>query len=80
MNLLLTINGIEKEVEVAPGDNLLKVLRTLGYHSVKFGDEHGLTSADTVLLDGKPVNAGLMLAAQAEGHKIATAEALGEHP
>jgi putative selenate reductase molybdopterin-binding subunit len=32
------------------------------------------------LLDGKPVNAGSMLAAQAEGHNIATIEALGEHP
>ena len=47
---------------------------------MKFGDEHGLTGADTVLLDGKPVNAGSMLAAQAEGHAVATIEALGEHP
>jgi hypothetical protein len=46
----------------------------------KFGDEQGLTGADTVLLDGKPVNAGSLLAAQAEGHAVATIEALGEHP
>jgi len=40
-----------------------------------------LTSgSDTVIFDGKPVNAGLLLAAQAEGHKIATLEAFGEHP
>ena len=31
-------------------------------------------------LDGKPVNAGSMLAAQAEGHNIVTIEGLGEHP
>ena len=80
MNVNLTINGIEHSVNVSLGDSLLKTLRSLGYHSVKFGDEHGLTGADTVLLDGRPVNAGVMLAAQAEGHKIATAEALGMHP
>ena len=40
----------------------------------------GCRGSDTVLLDGKPVNAGSLLAAQAEGHNIATIEALGEHP
>ena len=80
MNLHLIINGIEHEHKAAPGDSLLKTLRSLGYHSIKFGDEHGLTGSDTVLLDGIPVNAGSMLAAQAEGHEIATLEALGEHP
>src|SRR5512145_528056 len=51
----------------------------MGYYGVKFGDEQGLSGADTVLLDGKPVNAGSMLAAQAEGHNIVTIEGLGEH-
>ena len=59
---------------------LLQTLRGLGYFGVKFGDEHGLTGADTVLLDGRPINAGSMLTPQAEGHDIATIEALGEHP
>lgn len=80
MNLSLTINGILHTLECPPHTNLLTALRGLGFHSVKFGDEQGLSGADTVLLDGKPVNATLMLAAQAEGHKIATLEALGEHP
>jgi putative selenate reductase molybdopterin-binding subunit len=80
MNLTLTINGIEHTLACPPHTSLLSALRGLGFHSVKFGDEHGLSGADTVLLDGKPVNAALMLAAQAEGHKIATLEALGEHP
>ena len=80
MNIQLTINGIEHELEISPGDTLLQAVRSLGFHSVKFGDEHGLSGADTVLLDGKPVNAAVMLAAQAEGHEIATLEALGEHP
>ncbi len=80
MQTTLTINGLTHELEIHPSETLLTALRGLGFHSVKFGDEHGLTGADTVLLDGKPVNAGLLLAAQAEGHKIATLEALGEHP
>ncbi|MCJ7432163.1 MAG: molybdopterin-dependent oxidoreductase [Anaerolineales bacterium] len=80
MNITLKINGIEHTLDIAPSVTLLNVLRGLGFYGVKFGDEHGLTGADTILLDGKPVNAGSILAAQAEGHKIATIEALGEHP
>jgi putative selenate reductase molybdopterin-binding subunit len=80
MNLSLQINGIPHDISAAPGETLLAALRELGFHGVKFGDEGGETGADTILLDGRPVNAGLMLAAQAEGHQIATIEALGEHP
>ena len=80
MNIHLTINGKEHTLDLPARATLLDAVRGLGYHSVKFGDEHGLSGADTVLLDGHPVNAGVMLAAQAEGHKIATLEALGEHP
>lgn len=80
MKISLFVNGLEHAVEISPGDSLLKTLRSLGYFGVKFGDEHGVTGADTILMDGKPVNAGLLLTAQAEGHKIATIEALGEHP
>ncbi len=80
MTLTLHINGQDYTLEAAPGLTLLEAVRALGFHSVKFGDEHGLSGADTVLLDGKPVNAAVMLAAQAQGHKIATLEALGQHP
>ena len=80
MNIQLKINGKILETDILPGEKLLATLRGLGYHSIKFGDEQGLSGADTVLLDGKPVNAGMMLTAQAEGHEIATLEALGEHP
>ncbi|MCL4528377.1 MAG: molybdopterin-dependent oxidoreductase [Chloroflexi bacterium] len=80
MNLQLKINSVLHEIEAAPGETLFSVIRRLGYYGIKFGDESGLTGADTVLLDGKPVNAGSLLAAQAEGHNIVTIEALGEHP
>ena len=80
MNINLLINGITHETEVSPNETLLTTLRRLGFHGVKFGDEHGLSGADTVLRNGKPVNAGSMLSAQAEGHKVVTIEGLGEHP
>ncbi len=80
MNITLKINGIEHIIDAPASTTLLAALRGLGFHGVKFGDEQGLTGADTVLLDGKPVNAGSLLAAQAEGHAVATIEALGEHP
>ncbi len=80
MNLKLTINTVPCEVECSAFETLFALLRRLGHYGVKFGDEQGLTGADTVLLDGRPVNAGSMLAAQALGHQIVTIEALGQYP
>jgi putative selenate reductase molybdopterin-binding subunit len=80
MNITLTINDITHETEISPSETLLATLRRLGFQGVKFGDEQGLSGADTILLDGVPVNAGAMLTAQAEGHKVVTIEGLGEHP
>src|SRR5258706_6243184 len=80
MNINLKINGVNHDVESMASETLLSVIRRLGYYGAKFGDEESLSGSDTVLLDGKPVNAGALLAAQAEGHGIATIEALGEHP
>jgi putative selenate reductase molybdopterin-binding subunit len=80
MNLNLILNERELTVHVLPAETLFQLLRRLGYQGVKFGDEHGLTGADTVLLDGVPVNSASMLACQAQGHHIHTIEALGEHP
>jgi putative selenate reductase molybdopterin-binding subunit len=80
MNINLTVNATQHAIETIPSETLFTALRRLGYYSIKFGDEHGLSGADTVLLDGRPVNAGSLLAAQAEGHTIVTIEGLGEHP
>ena len=80
LDIVQTINDEIYNLQVNPGDKLFSVLRRLGFSSVKFGDEHGKTGADTVLLDGKPVNSFLLLAAQADGHQLETIEILGEHP
>lgn len=73
----LTINGEEKTLEVRPHERLLRVLRREGCFSVKFGDEQGLSGADLVLLDGRPMNSQTLLAVQAHGHSITTLEGLG---
>ena len=67
--------------EIEPGKTLFSFLREEGYFGVKFGGcKKGECGACTVLVDGKSVNSCSMLAAQAEGHKIETIEAMGEHP
>lgn len=76
----LHVNDTQHELYAGPGDSLLKVLRGLGYFSVKHGCETGECGACTVLLDGKPVNSCVHLAAQAEGHHLQTVECVGEHP
>jgi putative selenate reductase molybdopterin-binding subunit len=80
MELQLKVNQEIIQAQAVQGDSLLKVLRSLGYFGVKHGCETGECGACTVLLDGKPVNSCVLLAAQAVGHEIQTIEALGEHP
>lgn len=80
MNLTLNINGEDFSFQAAPGESLLKALRRLGFYGTKHGCETGECGACAILLDGKPVNSCLVLAAQAQGHSIRTIEAVGQHP
>ncbi len=78
MQLNLMINDEDKSYEIAANDTLLHTLRHNGYFGVKHGCENGECGACTVLLDGKPVASCMMLAAQAEGKRVTTIEALGQ--
>jgi aerobic-type carbon monoxide dehydrogenase small subunit (CoxS/CutS family) len=84
VNVDLVVNGRRVAADVHPGETLLEVLRRLGFVSVKNGCAHGDCGACAVLLDGRAVTACLLLAAQAAGRSIATAEGLadeeGLHP
>ncbi len=81
MKIELTVNGEQKSWQISPGDTLLAVLRREGFFGAKFGGcEKGECGACAVLLDGRPVNSCGMLAAQADGHRLETIEALGQHP
>ncbi len=78
--ITLTINGEARAVEVGPTDILLDVLREkLGIKSPKIGCERGDCGACTVLLDGKSVRSCLILAIEADGHKITTLEGLSRN-
>ncbi len=73
----LRVNGDSHRVWVAPNDLLLNVLRDqLQLTGTKYGCGIGECSACTVLADGKPVLACLMLAVSAVGHEILTIEGM----
>ncbi len=59
------------------GESLRGLLVALGHFAVRDSDDaEGFTGSDTVLMDDKPVYAGLLLAAQAEGTMIRTPDSL----
>ncbi len=70
------LNGEERTFDVRPGETLMRLLRRNGIFSVRFGSNTGETGASAVLIDGKLVNTDIMLAVQADGHTIETAEGL----
>jgi aerobic carbon-monoxide dehydrogenase small subunit len=75
----LTVNGTPYRVTVPVRRLLSDCLRQdLGLTGTHVGCEHGVCGACTVLLDGEPVRACLMLAASADGHRITTVEGLAE--
>ncbi len=77
VNLRFTLNGRMIHVMVPPHWTLLRVLReTLGLTGTKEGCGIGECGACTVLMNGKPVNACLILAPKAEGKSIETVEGL----
>jgi aerobic carbon-monoxide dehydrogenase small subunit len=75
----LTVNG--REVSKAAGAHLslLRWLRDVaGVTDPKYGCGEGICGACTVLLDGQPVSACLVLAAQVDGASVTTAAGLLE--
>ncbi len=76
----LTVNGESVEAAVEPNETLLQFLREdLGLTGTKHGCGLGDCGACTVILDGKPVNACLVLAVQARGREVLTIEGLAEN-
>ena len=72
------LNGKEIEVEVPQNWTLLRLLREkLRLTGTKEGCGIGECGACTVLLDGMPVNACLILVPKVEGRKVETVEGLG---
>lgn len=77
--ITLTVNGRVETVRVAPRRTLLALLREdLHLTGAKEGCGIGTCGACTVLLDGRPVLACLVLAVQAQGRAVETVEGLGD--
>jgi carbon-monoxide dehydrogenase small subunit len=77
--IVLKVNGVERTASVAPDTTLLELLRNeFALTGAKRGCDVGDCGACTVLLDGKPVNACLMLAVQASGSRVLTIEGVAE--
>lgn len=83
--LTLKVNGEVYDLEVPANRTLLDVIREeCGLKGTKQGCGNGECGACTVLLEGEPVNACLILAVQANGKSVVTVEGLskdgGIHP
>jgi aerobic carbon-monoxide dehydrogenase small subunit len=76
--LTLTINGQRHEVQTEPHRTLLDVLRTdLGLTGTKENCLEAECGVCTVLVDGRTLNACILLAAQCQGREVLTIEGLG---
>ena len=75
----ITVNGKPYELSVRPWATLLEVIREdLGLTGTKEGCGVGECGACTVIMDGKTVNACLVLAPEADGKEITTIEGLAQ--
>lgn len=74
----LNINGRSHTLYTSPTETLRDALRSLGFYSVRYGSDDGVTGAAAILYDGRLVNSDTLLAAQAVGHQIETVEGLTE--
>jgi 2-furoyl-CoA dehydrogenase 2Fe-2S iron sulfur subunit len=76
-----TLNGRAASFEVEPRMLLTDALRhIIGATGTHVGCEHGVCGACTIVIDGMPTRACLMLAVQVEGADIRTFEGLAPAP
>ena len=80
MRITLRVNGAARDVEVAPTDTLLTVLRdSLDLVGTKYGCGEGHCGACTVLVEGLPVKSCQPKAALLRGKAITTIEGLEQN-
>ena len=73
----LSVNGVRHDIDVPPRRLLSDALRhDIGLTGTHVGCEHGVCGACTILVDGQPMRACLMLAVGAQDYEITTVEGL----
>src|SRR5699024_11492106 len=73
----LSVNGVRHDIDVPPRRLLSDALRhDIGLTGTHVGCEHGVCGACTILVDGQPMRARLVLAVGAQDHEINTDEGL----
>ena len=81
VTIALTLNGHAVGHAVEARETLADLVRErCGLTATHLGCEHGACGACTVVVDGKPTRACLMLAAMADGRDVRTLEGLAEDP
>ena len=79
MNVSITVNGTQQDVDVEPRTLLVYFLREhLGLKGTNVGCDSTSCGACTVLLDGESVKSCTVLAAQADGRAVTTIEGLAD--
>ena len=80
ISVSLKVNGVLKQLNVAPWTTLLDALRDhLDLTGTKKGCDHGQCGACTVLVDGRRINSCLMLAVMKDGAEVTTIEGLAKN-
>ena len=75
--ITFSVNGEPCEIAVIPNRSLLDALRSeAGLAGTKKGCDVGECGSCTIIMNGKPVNACLVLAAEAQDSQITTIEGL----
>jgi xanthine dehydrogenase YagT iron-sulfur-binding subunit len=79
MTVTLHVNGVPRELTIAPWTTLLDALRlNLDLTGTKKGCDHGQCGACTVLVDGRRVYSCLTLAVMKDGAQVTTIEGLAQ--
>jgi xanthine dehydrogenase YagT iron-sulfur-binding subunit len=77
ISIAMTVNGVERKIEVAPWTTLLDALRNhLDLTGTKKGCDHGQCGACTVLIHGRRINSCLTLAVMKDGARVTTIEGM----
>lgn len=77
LEITLNVNGADRPARVEPSLTLQACLHHhLGFREVRYGCGEGVCGACMVLVDGQPLSSCLILAVQAHGRSIVTAEGL----